>query len=933
MRNCRLLMNHIRAIADKMTLDKLLEQRSDIRARLSFLLDRDAREFAMLFKNRGKEMAKERFAKYKAAILGKRLQFQDTDHSTPSGITRYTFIAGRMNNARLEQRDIRQRLDISDAELLEHFVDYLANDKVAGQVDVGTAIFMEALALNLAASPSLSDFQELESQYFNKRKEFEKWFFGKNGNTDALYGMCQALYDKIYAEWTTPLSFDPKRHSSSRPVYDLAASMFMDTFRNQDLLRLVGLTTTKEEAKVLKAVDVYVSTIRRDATKRELVNFLLDPLPLFEQKKIDPHFNIWKHLKDVEAVRREGIGNINSELDALTERYNGFEISNTDRNAEAETAITKINSMVLMLADHHLLEGMRKVFVLKEHLVSQRDGFAERLETWKRTLHANMEYLGEIDAQLSSMFGHGFTSADAETLAIYSKKVDSITRFTESIDEKTIAQERDSVKAKAIAANVIADEKLQAYESYVTTVVASSLQTIESNTWDTQQKIAELEGIVKGVNDCIKGCVALSLDIVELNAINDFAARIENTYRRQLAAKRNELVLICDKERAYELELMEGITPDQAFTTQAGNKLYSFHDLLGSLKKHGAQFLNHYTSNNKRKAGLVNWIDQVLGAEDIAGAVRSKDKLENLVDLLQKRVDLGQRRHIDMSYIVRLVKLGEKIDADLQTVFGHNGDSALKEDIQACEAIIQKNVKRLDGVRADTEQSLQKEMDVISEYANPEERAYSQEVSQLEAYKARCYEISGLQRALGVAVDEEMSSNLIGRIDSIVRDINIQFKKSEAVLDETYKQLYAYDSELNRLLASEKETTLYARKDGADIANRLSELREGVIALQPASMHQYMKDEGLAQKAENVNTATRKTLAQISRAIECADAGMLSFCTVATDVMDNLLKKDQLDMSDIEDYRAVATGTSRCRPLYEAIESFKAKEVQHVGAK
>jgi hypothetical protein len=60
---------------------------------------------------------------------------------------------------------------------------------------------------------------------------------------------------------------------------------------------------------------------------------------------------------------------------------------------------------------------------------------------------------------------------------------------------------------------------------------------------------------------------------------------------------------------------------------------------------------------------------------------------------------------------------------------------------------------------------------------------------------------------------------------------------------------------------------------------------------------------------------------------------MLSFCTVATDVMDNLLKKDQLDMSDIEDYRAVATGTSRCRPLYEAIESFKAKEVQHVGAK
>ncbi|GAG47903.1 unnamed protein product, partial [marine sediment metagenome] len=183
-----------------MTLDALLEDRKSIQARLCYLLEQDEEEFKKILRNIGRP-SKTGFKYVKSTIIKKKLGLEGTNHTTSKGITSSTFFYGRIENDKLDLREIYQRLDLSDNLLLQFFIDYFPKEKIAGNMDMASAIVAESAALFLAETASYNEFSKREKELFRQRKSMDNYLFE---NLSKIQQLCITLYERMYDEWKNP---------------------------------------------------------------------------------------------------------------------------------------------------------------------------------------------------------------------------------------------------------------------------------------------------------------------------------------------------------------------------------------------------------------------------------------------------------------------------------------------------------------------------------------------------------------------------------------------------------------------------------------------------------------------------------------------------------------------------------------------------------
>ncbi|MFC1704934.1 hypothetical protein ACFLZ6_01245, partial [Nanoarchaeota archaeon] len=274
----------------------------------------------------------------------------------PKNLPKPRFIHGRIKNKDLDPTALAQDLDPVDAHLL-YFVDFLPKDQVVGRIRMIQAIAAEAAALSFS-DKTYESFSEQGSVLLAQGDSVESFLFDDTSNLAKVGDACRAFYDRMYeacgglpilsgesfeeefqknfdkkfdlwfegrmaliagdydkavSQAEKSLKVDPeykaaialKREARSRlgppslPEYEcgIAAELFMNSFENKKLLGLVGLLSSKQELKMLKVVDSYVSRLRNDKSQMGLVDFMLNPLPLFEQRRLDASFDVWRHIQ------------------------------------------------------------------------------------------------------------------------------------------------------------------------------------------------------------------------------------------------------------------------------------------------------------------------------------------------------------------------------------------------------------------------------------------------------------------------------------------------------------------------------------------------------------------------------------------------------------------------------------------------------------
>jgi len=567
-----------------MKLDQLVLTQEQAVNKVVALIDRDRQDVERIiregsYKTRRMNFLKEQLAKRKPNAA-------ETKHKTAKGIVATSFLYGVVQNAYLDVRDLRQRMDVHDALLMEYFLDYMPRDEAAERMPIDTAVMLETAALYFARSATYNAFEKQKDAFMRHRGNLRNHLMTKAGKK--VEDLVRAFYERMFVNWTGRL----KTPDIVNPNYDIAAEYFLSQFEHRELFGLLSVATTKEDVKQLRIVDWYVSEMMKDPFNQDFVGFLLNPLPAFKHQFNHTDFDPWSAHKRSAQIRQGSARESTSSLQALVKKYKGTHVTNITQYKEAEQDLRELTDIALIATRNFMYGELEQATTAHEQVELELKTYKQRLAGYKTRLTEDTGTLDQVMATLGGVFTKNFGRKDVDTYLKVEETVQRILAFAKTLDDPTINEKRDGVLQTVEEVLAVAAKKKSAYEDYYVAVSVDYEELKRRLEFNTQQEINELEELEQKIQGALAGAEYLNIDTSLLSGFLPEIKNVKDAYQRKVAKDR---AAIAEISRSY-VQLEKTVRKRYKDTT----------NLIQFLESSKAKKLDIHTAK-----GILKWEDQL----------------------------------------------------------------------------------------------------------------------------------------------------------------------------------------------------------------------------------------------------------------------------------------------------------------------------------